>query len=213
MKVLVEFGKPQVPGKQGHHYGYHLCDSPLEAALLASQIRKAIAPEPNEPLSIRHFVLNSYTPRASWESNLRDAWVTVTAFDGWATDAQIDTVTKHYIVACIWADKPEEIKAEPRVSKADYAKAREDCAAFIKACGQHFSQAMACFRDGYGTHPDAGSAEAAFGHDFWLTRQGHGTGFWDRKELPEALGEKLTEIAKAFGEASPEFYRGKLSFL
>ena len=36
------------------------------------------------------------------------------------------------------------------------------------------------------------------GHDLWLTRNGHGAGFWDRG-LGE-VGEKLTEIANAMGE-------------
>ena len=36
------------------------------------------------------------------------------------------------------------------------------------------------------------------GHDFALTRNGHGTGFWDRGL--GTLGDLLTERAKAFGE-------------
>lgn len=36
-----------------------------------------------------------------------------------------------------------------------------------------------------------------FGHDFWLTRNGHGAGFWDRG-LGE-LGDRLTAAAKAYG--------------
>lgn len=35
------------------------------------------------------------------------------------------------------------------------------------------------------------------GHDLWLTRNGHGAGFWDRG-LGE-LGDKLTEICKGLG--------------
>ncbi len=32
------------------------------------------------------------------------------------------------------------------------------------------------------------------GHDYWLTRCGHGTGFWDRDELAkDDLGKRLTE--------------------
>jgi hypothetical protein len=34
------------------------------------------------------------------------------------------------------------------------------------------------------------------GHDFWLTRNGTGAGFWDGDWFE---GEKLTEAAKAFG--------------
>jgi len=36
------------------------------------------------------------------------------------------------------------------------------------------------------------------GHDFWLTRNKHGAGFWDRG-LGE-IGEKLTEAAQSCGE-------------
>ena len=37
----------------------------------------------------------------------------------------------------------------------------------------------------------------ALGHDFWLTRNGHGAGFWDRG-LGE-LGDRLTGLAKPYG--------------
>lgn len=35
-------------------------------------------------------------------------------------------------------------------------------------------------------------------HDFWLTRNGHGAGFWDG-DYEEELGEKLTAICKKMG--------------
>lgn len=35
------------------------------------------------------------------------------------------------------------------------------------------------------------------GHDFWLTQNGHGTGFWDRG-LGE-LGRRLTDASKKYG--------------
>ncbi len=38
------------------------------------------------------------------------------------------------------------------------------------------------------------------GHDFWLTREGHGTGFWDRDGWDEPEKSRLTEASKAFGE-------------
>lgn len=40
---------------------------------------------------------------------------------------------------------------------------------------------------------DAGQA----GHDFWLTRNGHGAGFWDRGLGQQ--GERLTRAAKIYG--------------
>ena len=36
-------------------------------------------------------------------------------------------------------------------------------------------------------------------HDFWLTRNGHGAGFWDGG-YPKVLGERLTELAHSYGE-------------
>jgi len=37
------------------------------------------------------------------------------------------------------------------------------------------------------------------GHDFWLTRNGHGAGFWDG-DWPEPMATRLTNASKAYGE-------------
>lgn len=34
------------------------------------------------------------------------------------------------------------------------------------------------------------------GHDAWMTCAGHGTGFWDREEIPERLRDRLTEACE-----------------
>ena len=38
------------------------------------------------------------------------------------------------------------------------------------------------------------------GHDFYLTREGHGTGFWDRGY--GELGDRLSEAVKVYGSAN-----------
>lgn len=38
-------------------------------------------------------------------------------------------------------------------------------------------------------------------HDFWLTRNNHGAGFWDG-DYPEEDGDKLTEISNNYGETN-----------
>lgn len=43
-----------------------------------------------------------------------------------------------------------------------------------------------------------------FGHDFWLTRNGHGAGFWDRGK--GELGDWLTALVKPYG--SQDLYVG-----
>lgn len=40
------------------------------------------------------------------------------------------------------------------------------------------------------------------GHDFWLTRNRHGAGFWDRHGVPDDVGKRLTDAAHAFGPSS-----------
>ena len=37
------------------------------------------------------------------------------------------------------------------------------------------------------------------GHDFWLTRNGHGAGFWD-DDWPEPYADMLDKGAKCYGE-------------
>lgn len=43
------------------------------------------------------------------------------------------------------------------------------------------------------------------GQDFWLTREGHGAGFWDRGHADD-IGDKLMAAAKAYGNGSDAFY-------
>ena len=47
---------------------------------------------------------------------------------------------------------------------------------------------------------------AQLGRDLWLTRNGHGTGFWDRPEIyGQATAELFTMVARAMGEHFAEF--------
>jgi len=82
-----------------------------------------------------------------------------------------------------------------------------DCLAFQQANAADLAQVYA------ETAYDATRA----GHDFWLTRNGHGAGFWDRSELDimsadgrGKLGDLLTKAAEAFGETWATFSEGKI---
>ena len=50
----------------------------------------------------------------------------------------------------------------------------------------------------YGKRADQWFSAELAGHDFALTRNGHGTGFWDRGM--GAIGDMLTEECKPYGE-------------
>lgn len=67
----------------------------------------------------------------------------------------------------------------------------EDCANFKHWCREALAESKL-------------SDEQA-GHDLWLTRNGHGAGFWDRG-LPAAIDEELSNAARAMG--SVDLYVG-----
>ena len=77
-----------------------------------------------------------------------------------------------------------------------HAQMAQDCAAFVAdnwadltALGQRAARL-----DG----ERRGAAQN--GHDFWLSRNGHGTGFWDRGH--GARGDKLHAATKPYGEVN-----------
>jgi hypothetical protein len=73
--------------------------------------------------------------------------------------------------------------------RADCRLFQDRYGALIEAC----SDWLDCNRPG-GYSP----LELA-GHDFWLTREGHGTGFWEDGRWPEAAGDVLDVASTAFG--------------
>jgi hypothetical protein len=121
---------------------------------------------------------------------------------------ELDQFTRAYIECSLWASLDPLHDTDPEnhgenlddtYSISDLAeetldKIIEDCLKFqddnrelLKQCEES-------------NHPIPGSGWIAHaGHDFWLTRNGHGSGFWDG-DWPEEIGEKLTEYAEKQGE-------------
>ncbi len=121
----------------------------------------------------------------------------------------IETMARHYLIAAIWADAPDGTK--PRATKQAEDAALFTCGKFAGLIAQHWPAILECAD--YGRHPDAGSIEAAMGHDLWLTSRGHGAGFWCRDELTEELQSALSALCgwqKAIPEPEATFYRGWL---
>lgn len=78
----------------------------------------------------------------------------------------------------------------------------EECRAEMNRECREFIDANRADLDAYaeqrGYDPSQGSVWSYAGHDFWLTRNGHGAGFWDRG-LGE-LGDRLADAARPYGE-------------
>lgn len=56
-----------------------------------------------------------------------------------------------------------------------------------------------------------GTDDAHAGHDFWLTRNRHGAGYWDG-DYPAEAGRRLTDAAHVYGSVNVTFYNGLLRF-
>lgn len=101
----------------------------------------------------------------------------------------VEHVLKAYLEAVIFtdADLEDGFPADAEFSDSARMKAIADCAGFLVA-----AQLAGLLTEEW--DPEQ------VGHDFWLTRNGHGTGFWDRK-LPNAKG--LSEVASQWRHVDP----------
>ena len=112
--------------------------------------------------------------------------------------AGLESFLNDYLVAALWSSTDIHPGAEDQVNGdpldkdftiSDIApeameQAERDCNSFLQIAEAQNLQ----------LNDDAG-------HDFWLTRNGHGAGFWDG-DYEKELGAKLTELAKRFGEVN-----------
>lgn len=92
-----------------------------------------------------------------------------------------------YLDCALWSsldedDQPLDELGVEAVAPETRAKMRADVEAFVKA---NEASLLA-----------SGLRDEQIGHDFWLTRNGHGAGFWDRGL--GAIGDKLTAACKTF---------------
>lgn len=110
----------------------------------------------------------------------------------------LQTFTKAYIECALWssADTTEDGKeislddGEHELAPETRAKMESDCAAFYEAQGE----LLTYDNIKRGTE----DVDASAGYDFWLTRCGHGAGFWDG-DWAEPAASVLDSSATAFG--------------
>jgi hypothetical protein len=121
--------------------------------------------------------------------------------------SELDAFTRAYIEAALWSSTDSGYLGEGHpdndpqgaetggnplddhfsvndLAPEALAQAAKDCADFRAYCAK-VGLDLSCQDDGQN------------GHDFWLTRNGHGAGFWDRGL--GKLGDDLSDAAKTFG--------------
>ncbi len=103
-----------------------------------------------------------------------------------------DHFTKAYIVAALWTSEEEENQKLFETSNIN----KEVMSQIILECKNFQQDNKELLEQAYENRTY--SAERA-GHDFWLTRNHHGAGFWDRG-LGE-VGDSLTDKAQKLKES------------
>lgn len=116
-----------------------------------------------------------------------------------AASADLEAVYSGYRDAALWSSSNDRYEDDPdneaeMLDGTDYELSKEaehhfrtECAAFISDNAELLAAAA-----------DKGMDGENVGHNFWLSRNGHGAGFWD-SGLGE-LGDQLHEAAKKFGD-------------
>lgn len=122
---------------------------------------------------------------------------------------KLDAFTRQFLETALWAEcdhDSDENNSDPldkNYSITDFAeetilKLKADCDSFLEDNRELLDEV----NDTY--HVD----DSQHGHDFWLTRNGHGAGFWDRGYLD--LGEQLTKASKPYGSVFLYVQDGKV---
>ena len=105
----------------------------------------------------------------------------------------MDTFTEAYVDCALWSTNDDN--GEPLDDNYGYGDIDPDTLAEMAADCKRFQEENA---DDIATfeHPQYCADEMA-GHDFWLTRNGHGTGFWDG-DWEEEVGNRLDKACEAY---------------
>ena len=110
---------------------------------------------------------------------------------------KLDAFTRQYLETALWASSDMDSGESFQSMNYDVSDLSPECLKeSIKDC-KNFQEAE---------EADLAHAgdDGQNGHDFFLTRCGHGAGFWDRGY--GAVGDRLSKAAKAYGNV--DFYLG-----
>lgn len=108
-------------------------------------------------------------------------------------ESDLDEMAIGYMECSLFTDLPDgevgqgEFDCTPYLP--NFSEQAKESAAI--ACAQFFSYNVTDLAE-----VDARRA----GNDLWYTRNGHGTGFWDRDEIEESARKRLADAARKMGE-------------
>ena len=112
-----------------------------------------------------------------------------------------------YVEAALWSSTDDDGKPLDKnhgvddIAPETLDKMRADCAAFLnhRLGGRLIEIAERLEAEGKYLCPGRCGVIEYAGHDFFMTRNGAGVGFWEEGDWPKGMGKALDELAKGFG--------------
>lgn len=120
------------------------------------------------------------------------------------TRKHFDDFVRGYVTAALWSsnDESDESGGEPMdsnysvedIAPSSMKAMKRDCAKFFKK----YKKSLSYYAKHKEYDPGQGSPWDYAGHDFWLSANGHGAGFFDRFEINKQVRDGLQEAARKF---------------
>jgi hypothetical protein len=123
----------------------------------------------------------------------------------------VDTILDNYLAAALWSTTNEAAIGDDGSlldnDEPEFLDGKYDFTDFSRDAKEQSLGDIEEFVNRAGSLLD-GIDDDMIGHDLWLTRNGHGAGFWDRGY--GEIGDKLSDIARKMGEVNLYGQGGKV---
>jgi hypothetical protein len=102
-----------------------------------------------------------------------------------------EIILNHYLFAALWTEELDSSSDVEDFMPSSVNQARKDIDSFLEKAKDFLLPYIKNF---------GATAEEQLGHDFWLSRNGHGSGFFDRnlEGCDSDVCDKLQDIARSF---------------
>ena len=120
--------------------------------------------------------------------------------DNYKLVREMDEFATAYVEAALWASSMDE--GGTSFQDADYGLNNIDPSTLKKMiadCRKFETENLSSIMGGYIGRSRSDDSSMA-GHDFWMTGNSHGVGFWEDDDWEEKAGAELDKAAKKFGE-------------
>jgi hypothetical protein len=112
---------------------------------------------------------------------------------------QLSPFVRSYIETALWSSTDDTGTPLDSAEHSGTELAESTIQRFIADCEKFETESDPIINSVTEYHAASLLSRQPIAHDFWLTRNRHGAGFWDG-DYPEPIATQLTDLAHSFGE-------------